>query len=329
MTEPPYPWQAAAWAHLRALLEAERLPHALLVAGPGGSGERVFAERAAQALLCRAPEGVPCGGCPACRQFDAGTHPDAIRVEPAEAGKAIPVDAVRALVARLALTGTGRKVALIDPADAMNTNAANSLLKTLEEPPGDSVLLLVSMRPGRLPATVRSRCQRITFGLPEPETACAWLEEHGVADAASWLARAGGAPLTARALAQQGDDTDTAVLDALLDTLERGVVTPESLDAGTNLPLAISVPALARAVEDLVRLAMAGDAPPLRREDRRARMSRLVGRVDVGALFGYLDTIYRSNPGPSSSLRSDIQFEGLLADAAAIGRSRAPSRRRA
>lgn len=329
MTEPPYPWQAAAWARLHALLAADRLPHALLVAGPGGTGEREFAVRAAQALLCSAPEDTPCGTCPACRQFAAGTHPDAIRVEPPEADKAIPVDMVRALVARLGLTGRGRKVALIDPAEAMNANAANSLLKTLEEPPGDSVLLLVSMRPGRLPATVRSRCQRITFGLPEPETACAWLDGQGVADAVTWLARAGGAPLLARELAGRESDADTVVLDALLETLERGVVTAESLDAGTRLPLATTVPALARAVEDLVRLAMAGADGPLRREDRRARMSAVAARLDVGALFGYLDEVYRSIPGPSSSLRADIQFEGLLADAAAIGRSRVPSQRRA
>lgn len=326
MTEPLHPWQAPAWAHLQAMLAADRLPHALLIAGPGGTGEHVFAERVAQALLCAEPARAPCGACPACRQYGAGTHPDAIRLEPPEAGKAIPVDAVRALSGRLALTGAGRKVALIDPADAMNANAANSLLKTLEEPPGDCVLLLVSLRPGRLPATVRSRCQRITFGLPEPEIALAWLGEQGVTDAATWLARAAGAPLAARDLAQQEADTGAAVVDALLDTLERGLVTPESLAAGSGLPLATSAPALARAVEDLIRLGMAGDGRPLRREDRRARMSALAGRVDVGALFGYLDEVYRSIPGASSSLRSDIQFEGLLADAAAIGRSRAASR---
>lgn len=329
MSGPPYPWQAAAWARLGALRAAARLPHALLVAGPGGTGTRAFAERAAQALLCGVPAEAPCGACPACRQFAAGTHPDAIRVEPPEAGKAIPVDAVRTLVARLALTGAGPKVALIDPAEAMNANAANSLLKTLEEPSGDSVLLLVSRRPGRLLATVRSRCQGITFGLPEPGSACAWLEEQGVADAATWLARAGGAPLAARALAGQESDPDAAVIDALLATLEGGSVPPEGLEAGTGLPLATSVPALARAVEDLLRLAMAGDGPPLHREDRRTRMRALAGGLDAGALFEYLDQLYRSIPGPSSSLRSDIQFEGLLADAAAIGRSRAPSGGRA
>lgn len=323
MAEAPYPWQAAAWARLQTMTAGGRLPHALLLAGPGGTGERAFAERALQALLCSDPDDAPCGRCPACRQSAAGTHPDAIRLEPAEAGKAIPVDAVRALIGRLALTGTGRKVALIDPADAMNANAANSLLKTLEEPPGDSVLLLVSLRPGRLPATVRSRCQRLTFGLPEPDEALAWLRDEGVADAEAWLARAGGAPLTAQVLAAQEDDAAGAVVDALLDTLERGVVSPESVAVGAGLPLAACAHALAGAVEDLIRLRMAGDERPLRREDRRRRMRALAGGLDAGALFGYLDEVYRSIPGPSSSLRPEIQFEGLLADAAALGRARA------
>ncbi len=157
MTGLPVPqWQEARWKRVQDLRGIGRLPHALLISGPGGTGEGLFADALMQALLCTsATTAAPCGECNACREYTAGTHPDAVRIEPEEAGKAIGVDRIRELTGRLNLTSGGRsKVARIEPAESMTLAAANSLLKTLEEPPGDSVLLLVSERPARLPATV-------------------------------------------------------------------------------------------------------------------------------------------------------------------------------
>lgn len=318
---PVFPWQEARWKRVERLRSAGRLPHALLISGPGGTGEGLFADALMQALLCTAPAPTaPCGSCRACHEYVAGTHPDAVRVEPEEAGKAIGIDRIRELTARLNLTSGGRsKVARIEPADAMTLAAANSLLKTLEEPPGDSALLLVSERPARLPATVRSRCQRITFGLPERESALQWLQgQIKLEQPAHWLDRAGGAPLRALEMAEAAFD-EGALITALLRALTEGRIDRGALDAGNALPLARSVPVLATAVEDMIRLRFASD-PPLRMPLERQRLSAAAAKVDVRALFDYLDELRRSMPGPSSALRPDIQWHGLLADAAQTGR---------
>jgi len=317
------PWQEARWERVQSLRRAGRLPHALLISGPGGTGEGLFADALMQALLCASTTATtPCGECSACQEYTAGTHPDAIRVEPEEAGKAIGIDRIRELTGRLNLTSGGRsKVARIEPAESMTLAAANSLLKTLEEPPGDSVLLLVSERPARLPATVRSRCQRITFGLPPRESALAWLRDRSeIEHPEHWLDRAGGAPLRALAMAEAGFD-ETPLVSALVQAMGEGRIDRASLDAGNAVPLARSIPVLATAVEDMIRLRFASD-PPLRMPLEAQRLAGTGARVDVRALFDYLDELRRSIPGPSSALRADIQWHGLLADAAETGRNR-------
>lgn len=324
MTAPPVPaWQQARWERVQSLRRAGRLPHALLISGPGGTGEGLFADALMQALLCTSTGATtPCGKCNACHEYIAGTHPDAIRVEPDEAGKAIGIDRIREVTGRLNLTSGGRsKVARIEPAESMTLAAANSLLKTLEEPPGESVLLLVSERPARLPATVRSRCQRITFGLPERDSALAWLREQpDMEQREYWLDRAGGAPLRAREMAAAGFD-ETPLVSALVQALGEGRIDRGAIDAGSALPLARSVPVLVTAVEDMIRLRFASD-PPLRMPLERRRLGDAAAKVDVRALFDYLDELRRSIPGPSSALRADIQWHGLLADAAETGRGR-------
>ena len=322
-----HPWQVDQWNRLRTRRGEGRLPHAMIVCGPGGTGERTFADTVMQSLLCTAaPDAAPCGQCAACREFLAGTHPDAVTIEPEEAGKAIGIDRIRGLIGRLALTGGGgAKVALIDPAETLTLQAANSLLKTLEEPPGDSVLLLVSERPARLPATIRSRCQQVAFGLPERSAALEWLQsrlgEGADTDSAGvWLDRAGGAPLRALELSRrEGDDAD--LITALVAALGDGRVAPEAIAAGARVPLRTSVPLLISAVEDIIRLRLAPE-PRLRLPGERQRLSAAGAGVDVAALFHYLDELKRSIPGPSSALRADIQWQGLLADAAETGRSR-------
>lgn len=321
----PYPWQKRQWHRLQRAQAGERMPHALLLSAPAGTGLREFGERWARARLCAETDG-PCGRCPACEQFLAGTHPDFVRVEPEEADKAIGIDAVRAMNERIGLTG-GRhgKIALIDPADALTLQAANSLLKTLEEPPAGSVILLLSTRPSRLPATVRSRCQKIAFGLPERETALAWLQEQGVKDAAIRLARAGGAPLAALDPARAGDE-EGMLVEGFLATLEAGAVPPELPARAAGLPLQTSLPLLSSVVSDLIRIRTANaNEERLHHPDRLEHMQRLAGRLDVRAMFHYLDELNRAVPGPSSALRPDMQIQGLLADAAALRRADGPN----
>lgn len=225
-----YPWHASVWTTLTA--DFARLPHALLLAGPAGLGKHDFAERLAAALLCAQPtvEGA-CGRCHSCQLLAAGTHPDLTRVMPEEDRRGIVIDQIRGLGTYLALRPhtAACKAAILSPADSMNLNAANSLLKILEEPPLGSILLLVASQPARLPATIRSRCQRLAFQVPERGSALSWLKGREGGDAAAALLdEAGGAPLLA--LARVRDDFP-AKRETLLRDLDR-------LLAGSEDPIA-------------------------------------------------------------------------------------------
>ncbi len=165
-----YPWQQEQWRLLKARNDKGRLPHALLLTGMDGMGKQQFASALAQALLCRYrdSEGFACGACPACERFQAGTHPDFLPVTPGDEGKAITVDMARAVSEFLVLRShyEGSRIVILAPAEAMNVAAANSLLKTLEEPAPETLLILLASAPGALLATIRSRCQQIKFVLP-------------------------------------------------------------------------------------------------------------------------------------------------------------------
>jgi DNA polymerase-3 subunit delta' len=230
------PWHEAQWRQVRAWRDSGRMPHAVLLTGQRGLGKQAFARRLAQMLLChRPPEpDTPCGTCPSCRTLGAGAHPDYREVLPEEPGKPIRVDAIRNIAGALSLRSGlgGRKVVLIAPAEAMNRNAANAILKTLEEPLGDIVLLLVAHHPGQLPATVRSRCQRLPFRAPAREVASSWLASRlGAVDDAERLTQlAGGAPLAALALAE-------GEAEATVRAVEEGVA---ALLAGEGDPIAVS-----------------------------------------------------------------------------------------
>lgn len=197
---------------LRRLLETDRLPHALLFSGPEGVGKRRTAEALAATLLCSSPAaGHPCGTCESCRAFSRGIHPDFFFVVPEAVGKgarSIRIEAMRALGSALARPPelAPRQVALIDDAQRMNEAAANSFLKTLEEPTGDVVFLLVTGMRAALLDTIVSRCLEIPFGplaLPELSEV---LRRHGVEaeEAAALAALADGSAGRALALHAEG-----------------------------------------------------------------------------------------------------------------------------
>jgi len=204
------PWHQPLWARIQAARAEQRLPHALLLAGLAGMGKVQFAAYLAQSLLCTQPEanGAPCQRCKACHLFQTGNHPDWQRVEPAEIGKQIRIDQIRELIDAAHLTAHyhGYRILLICPAEAMNDNAANALLKLLEEPPAQTLLLLISHQPMALLATLRSRCQRLEFKRPPEIQTTQWLTEQldSTAPAPALLLQlSAGAPLAALALAAE------------------------------------------------------------------------------------------------------------------------------
>lgn len=221
------PWLADSWRGLARALAERRLHHGLLLAAPAGFGKRALADALAAAALCtqRGDEGQACGVCRGCQLVAAGSHPDLARVtlEPRDDGKLrseIVIDQIRSLSQRLALSSQfgGLQLALIDPADCMNASAANALLKTLEEPASATVIVLVADDPMRLPATIRSRCQRIEMRRPTRAEALAWLRAHGIDAAVASAALEASLDNPGRALAWIGDGT-LALRSACADDL--------------------------------------------------------------------------------------------------------------
>lgn len=300
MDEERLPWHQELWSRLRQRRAAGRLPHALLLAGPAGLGKGRFARRLARTLLCQQPDEADeaCGRCRSCRLFQAGTHPDYCVARPEEESRTIKVDQIRGLCAFLGFTAHqgGYKIALVEPADRLNLNAANSLLKTLEEPPGDGLLLLVSSRPSQLPATVRSRCQKVDFAAPPATVARAWLAARIEGDPPPELALevAHGAPLAALAEAD-GDrwrrrcalfDCYQAVLAGDADPI-RAAETWTQGDPLENLRWLIGWHT------DLIRLKMDSDPPRLSHPDLRPALRRWADRGTPRALFERLDATVR------------------------------------
>jgi len=197
-----FPWLTDHWSFFLQRLERDKLAHALMIEGPTGTGKTSLARAMVARLLCREEQDSACGHCRSCQVLAGSAHPDYFDLQPEEDSEVIKVDQVRALIAKLDLTTSisERKVAYIHPAEAMNAAAANALLKSLEEPAGNTVLILVSDNPARLPVTIRSRCQTITVTQPDPAIVSDWLQKSSgkpanlVIDA---LQAAGGSPLRA------------------------------------------------------------------------------------------------------------------------------------
>jgi DNA polymerase III subunit delta' len=323
---PLLPWQSAVAS--AALATRSRWPHALLITGRRGIGKRRLALYFAQALLCEdsRADGGPCGRCPSCGYVAAGAHPDLRLIEPIERDEdgnvkvldAILVDRIRELTefAQLTTHRQRAKVAVIAPAEAMNTAAANALLKTLEEPPPATYLLLVSDQSGRLPATIVSRCRMLHAPEPDVAAANAWLAAQGVERPELLLAQAGGAPLLAVALADPAVQRER---DALLDALAQ----PDQLSPvafGTRLDayprdqrgarLADAVYWLLAWTADLAAVASGGEARF--NPDRREALARLGARVARVSLFRYYRTLLRQRELLGHPLQPRLVAEALL-----------------
>lgn len=238
ITEPlplqlPYPWQESLWQSWDQRRQAGRLPHAVMISGAEGVGKRRLALAVANRLLCLDANALyPCGRCKGCELLASGSHRDLYQLRPAEKSRFILVDPIRELSRALAKSGQqgGWKVAVIEPAEAMNNAAANALLKTLEEPDGKTLMILLSSRPSAVPATVRSRCQKWVMPLPPRELALPWLTAVANSDGcAAQLDAAGGRPLLALAYCSGDELSERAKLRSQLDELAAQSLSPLQL----------------------------------------------------------------------------------------------------
>lgn len=342
MKKLPYEWLDVGWAQLQAM--RARLPHALLLSGPAGIGKRVLAEYFAQSLLCENPvaSGEPCGHCGACRWFADGNHPDYRAVLPetlqpesaqpgesaADAGgetggaksKAAPSKVIRIGQIRI-LDGffnvgthrAGRRVVVVYPADVLNVDAANALLKTLEEPPAHTLFLLVTSRINEVLPTIRSRCAKLPLGCPAPARTLAWLASEGVPDPESALAEAGGAPLAA-AIADPDADFRATLLGALAG--ERAI-DPIALAEKCEKAGATSLCVwLARWTCDLVLCESGLD---VRYHPKHVRaLKAAAGRMQAPALHAYYRRLMRMRRVSEHPLNTRLFAEELLIDYARL-----------
>jgi len=298
------PWQTEQWRRLTSALAAGQLGHANLFSGRAGAGHEEFAQAFAKFLLCEqsnepqlGASTEPCNECRGCLLSEAGNHPDLLLVTPEEEGKIIGVDQIRALSSFYSLKSHygGNKLAIIMPADAMNRAASNAILKTLEEPPNQASLILVTDRFDAMSMTVRSRCQRTAFEHIDQNAALEWLTQH-VPDrneAVRLLDAALGAPLKALELR---DSDEASVHQELLGAWSKvaaGVINPlKASKMCTAFPIKAVIEELLR-LNYLLILAKYDLSGAFSRQEEKAHLNLQapLDGLDLRDLYAILDVI--------------------------------------
>jgi DNA polymerase-3 subunit delta' len=316
------PWLAEPMGALATAHAAGRLPHALLIhAAPGVGGERL-ASWAAQLALCTAADGRPCGECLGCRRTAEGQHPDLISVRLAEDAQQIRIEQVRELSAELALTSHqgGYRVAIVSPADSLNRFAANAILKTLEEPPPRTLLILVAAQPSRLPATIVSRCQRIRIRQPSRAESLAWLTAtRGAAEWSTVLDVVGEAPFDAADL----DPAAVARLDAevrrTLADVRSGSADPVTVaERWSRAELPLRLACVENWLTECIRRALT--APGQAREmGARAHTAAAGSVMNSRALYRLLDGVRELKGALATPINRSLALESLLRSLGSFG----------
>lgn len=319
-----YPWQNEQWQRLIEMQQQDRLPHAILFCGPEGIGLKQFAQTAAMQLLClsKNPEtNYACGMCQSCQLYNAGNHPDLSLIEPEETGKQLKIAQVRELIEYVALKSFSgkQKIAIIEPADAMNRATANALLKTLEEPPSQSMLFLLSHRPSKLPITIRSRCQRIDFKPAYKQADIGWLKNMLVdskLSAEALLRLSGGGPLKALSLLEDEQLEFRLTLLKDLKLMSKKNCDPIQIAANwQTLGLENILSWLMKIILDLIRLKLLRDKANLINLDLKEDLQELVNSLDLVALVRNYDFVllkYQQSTGPMNYNPLSILEEVVL-----------------
>lgn len=340
--------QPMAVGLLRGLLARDRVPHALVFHGPEGVGKATLAETFAAAMLCEQPHGAHCSSCPACRLLERGNHPDLLRVgrltrdearkeqqrsrlitakaEPAEAdlSKQILIHQIRSLNGLVGLSPRmgRRRIFIIDPADRLNREAQNALLKTLEEPPERTVLMLVASRPHLLIPTVRSRSFAVGLSAMPTTELAAVLEQRGIRaeEAAARAALAGG-----RLGVAVGLDLDArrSRREEVLEMLEAMSAGPHAMEhlpslaavlAGKDEPTLVDGLDLAQGLlRDAARSSEAADRTRLLNADLGVPLARLGRRLGPIRAADLVATIERLRSYLRFNTNRSLIAESLLA----------------
>ncbi|ORU89763.1 MAG: hypothetical protein A6F71_02010 [Cycloclasticus sp. symbiont of Poecilosclerida sp. M] len=311
-----YPWLDATWQKLVAYKNQDRLPSALMLIGDEGLGLFELTEHFSQSVFCanKGQADQACGCCSPCVLFKAGSYPDYLLVKPEEGESSIKIDAIRSLTKTLALANqyTQRRIVLIYPADAMPHAAANSLLKTLEEPNGNTTIILVAQKAERLPATIRSRCQLLSTKVKDAVAMSSWLEQQGCNQALQYLNLANGQPLFARELWQQGAIDVRNELFSCFELLVQGKISP--IDFSEMYLKRKEYPVLEWLMGwliDAAKLASQAESKALLNMDLSARLKVLLEQLQLRKVHRLFMLSARNVQRDNSSINKQLMFESF------------------
>lgn len=341
MEESIYPWHTENLKYLQRIMD--KLPHALLFHGPDGTGIEIFAEAFAKSMLCenRLSDGQACASCQSCHWFDQYAHPDYRQVLPEtleiargiqntdkntsaddesatgkvsrEPSRKIGIDKIRSLAdfINISTHRGGVRIVSVYPAETMTSESSNALLKMLEEPPSETLFILISNHLDALLPTIVSRCSKLAFPMPETSVALDWLKKQGIDDAENWLAEQGGSPITALAEAQNGTREEITVLLSELAARDDTELlkTAEKLQ---KIPMANLVTWHQRWLYDLLSLRLTGR---LRYYPRyRASLENRAKKADTGQLLELIKRVNERKRNADHPLVPRLALEDMLLD---------------
>lgn len=325
------PWQHQNWNRLYGYVLQRRIPQALLITGNKGMGKQQLANQFAYSLLCTNPQvnGLACGHCDRCLLLKAETHPDFILIKPDEPGKSITISQIRLLISQLTLKPQfdAYRVVLINPADLMNTKAANAFLKCLEEPTERTVILLITDKPAKLPATIVSRCQRLAVTRPEKEAVFAWLKQQSIKDNLDVLVSLSqGAPLLAQQLAQHHAGNDSYInmrnncYKAWLDIAahrSHPVIIAEDWHKLPESPLLFWITSW---IIDLVKCCYHARPESLYNPDLHESLQKFSERLELKGLYKLYDLLLISRQRLDTQINKHMMIEEILIQWAELNR---------
>ena len=329
-----YPWQQQTWQRVQTM--RTKMPHALLLRGRAGVGKLAFAQNLAKLLLCSSPNsnGIACSQCPNCTWFAEGGHPDFMLISPEQdsdgtndevpsakkitkKSTTIKIDQIRELNGFLSLSNhqhDGMRIVLLCPAEALNLASANALLKMLEEPPRNTIFLLVTHQAQRLLPTIISRCQVIDMPMPDEAIACGWLTEQGVKDAMIQLSYASGSPLLA--LQQTGEDDASSSWNNLAQALSVGsklnpfVSAPVFLSVSLSANMDFALMALQKWCCDLLSCKLANQVRY--HVQYTSALQELSKSVNLNLLLDFNTKLTDARKMANHPLNNELQLENIL-----------------
>ena len=310
------PWLTATRAQISGLIGAGRLPHALLILAKEGVGSEPLADWIAAATLCESDDARPCGVCAACALLLADNHPDLHRVEREEDAQQLKIEQVRDLIDAITYTSYrgGYKIGMLVGAERLNAAGANAFLKTLEEPPANTLLMLLASPNHRLPATIASRCRRLIVPLPPEAAAIDWLSEQGIGarEAAVRLHMSHGAPLLAAGL-------DAAAVQSLAEEMAQQLTQLEQARSDVSLlaerwlksGLPLRLMWLENWITEQVRK-LSREAPPSVKTVDAVVLPRSLLKAKIRRLFELLDDVRELKRLTATSVNLQLALEGML-----------------